>query len=223
MSTTALTVTNSVLTRLRESTVTSTTFSTGTLAQLVLKFVNEAKREVEDAWDWTCLRQTISVSTSAGTGSYSITGAGQRFRFYDPRKIIINSTNRTFIAPYPDGAFEEAKWNYSVNNAIPVWYRIRGIDSSNDPNLDLYPTPDATYALKVPLVVPDADLSAYSDTFKVPQILVELGAYYKAVIERGEDNGTPSGEAGQAYKFALGDAISRDAGLADSETVWVVA
>lgn len=220
--TSALTVVNNVLSRLRENTVTSTTFDTNALAQLVLRFVNEAKREVEDAWDWTCLRQTVSVSTASGTSSYSIAGAGNRFRFYDPRRLIFNSTNKTFIYPYSQAQFEEAKWNYSVNNQIPNWYRILGVDLNNDPNLDLYPTPDGTYALKVPLVIPNADLSAYNHTFSVSGIVVELGAYYKAIVERGEDNGVPSGEAGQAYRFALGDAVSRDAGLVEDETIWSV-
>lgn len=220
--TTALTCVNNVLSRLRESTVTSTTFDTNSMAQLVLRFVNEAKREVEDAWDWTCLRQTIPVTTSSGTSSYSISGAGNRFRFYDPRKVIFNYTNKTFIYPAGQAYMEEAKWTYSVNNQIPNWYRIIGVDVNNDPTLELYPTPDSTYALKVPLVIPNADLSAYNHTFSVPGIIVELGAYYKAVVERGEDNGTTSGEAGQAYKFALGDGISRDAGLVEDETVWGV-
>lgn len=221
--TSALTCVNNVLSRLRENTVTSTTFDTNAMAQLVLRFVNDAKREVEDSWDWTCLRQTVSVSTTSGTSSYSISGAGNRFRFYDPRRLIFNSTNQTFLYPWSQAEFEQAKWGTTVTNQIPTWYRILGVDVNNDPNLDLYPTPDATYALKVPLVIPNADLSAYNHTFSVPGIVVELGAYWKAIVERGEDNGMPSGEAGAAYKFALGDAISRDAGLVQDETIWVTA
>ena len=97
MSTTALSSVNKVLTRLRESAVTSSTFPSNIYAQLILQFLNETKQEVENAWDWTILRQTISITTVIGTNTYSITGAGQRFRFYDKRQIIINETTKDLI------------------------------------------------------------------------------------------------------------------------------
>ena len=47
MSTTALSSVNKVLTRLRESAVTSSTFSSNVYAQLILQFLNETKQEIE--------------------------------------------------------------------------------------------------------------------------------------------------------------------------------
>src|SRR5262245_50860097 len=99
MSTTALTVVNAVLARLRETALTSSTFSSNTYGQLILRFVNEAKRECEDAWDWTILRTSKTVTTAIGTSTYTVTGAGQRYRFYDRRRIIWNATNRTQVMP----------------------------------------------------------------------------------------------------------------------------
>lgn len=219
MSTTALTVVNNVLARLRENQVTSVTFATNTYAQLILRFVNEAKQEVEDAWDWTALRQTLTVTTSSGTSTYTVTGAGQRFRFYDARRLIINSTNRTYIVPWSQGQMEEAKWTYAVNNQIPCWYRFIG-ESGGDPVLELYPTPDAIYSLKLPLVIPDADLSAYSDTFKLPLLPIELKAWAKAISERGEDAGQNSVEQDAIADDVLASHISRDAGLVEGEMQW---
>lgn len=69
---------NDVLIRLRETTVATngaTTYST-----LIGKFVNDAKRQVEDAFSWNVLGQNITLTTVAATYSYSLTGAGQNFK-----------------------------------------------------------------------------------------------------------------------------------------------
>jgi len=81
MSTTYLQAVNDVLTRLREQTV--TTVALTDYSQLIGKFVNDAKRQVENAFNWNALRQTISINTVAGTSNYTLTGAGQNFRVED--------------------------------------------------------------------------------------------------------------------------------------------
>ena len=221
MATTALTIVNNVLARLRESAVTSATFPTNVYAQLILRFVNEAKRECEDAWDWQALRQTLSFNTVASTSSYTLTGAGQRFRFYDKNSAMFNTTIKDILYPAQDAWMEQAIQLYGTNAQFPNWYRIRGVDANGDPNIDLYPTPLSVYTIKVPLVIPQAELSVFDDTFKLPSMMVELGAWAKSVSERGEDGGTSTSDAFQAYKFALGDAISQDAGRVDmSEIIW---
>ena len=78
---------NDVLVRLRETTVSTnaeTSYST-----LIGKFVNDAKRQVEDAFGWNILGQTITVTTASSTASYSLTGAGQKFQVQD----VINTTS----------------------------------------------------------------------------------------------------------------------------------
>ena len=52
---------NSVLRRLREDEVVSV--SANPYSKLVGELVNDAKRLVEDAWDWSSLRNTITVQT----------------------------------------------------------------------------------------------------------------------------------------------------------------
>ncbi len=93
--TTYLQAVNDVLVRLREeevSTVTETSYSS-----LIGKFVNDAKRQIEDSYEWNILGTTIVVSTVAGTSSYSLTGAGQKFRVQD----VINDTNNTGLKNIP--------------------------------------------------------------------------------------------------------------------------
>ena len=73
---TFLELVNEVLARLREnsvSTVTQTSYST-----LIGHYINDTKRQVEDAWDWEALSITIPVSVVAGTTTYVVTGLGTR-------------------------------------------------------------------------------------------------------------------------------------------------
>jgi hypothetical protein len=58
---TYLELVNDVLVRLREQTV--TTVGLTTYSSLIGKFVNDAKRQIEDAYDWNALGQTITVTT----------------------------------------------------------------------------------------------------------------------------------------------------------------
>ena len=78
---------NSVLRRLREDTISADwssdlVGSTGPTDYQVMigDFINEVKREVEDAWNWTSLRRTETVSTVDGTRSYNLPSTTQRSR-----------------------------------------------------------------------------------------------------------------------------------------------
>ena len=75
---TYLELVNDVLVRLREPIV--TTYSETTYSSLIAKFINDAKRQIEDAYAWNVLGTTITLSTVSGTYSYSLTGSGQKFQ-----------------------------------------------------------------------------------------------------------------------------------------------
>ena len=67
---TYLQLVNSVLRRLREDEV--TTVGQNAYSKLIGEFVNDAKRTVEDAYDWTALRTTITVTTSDTAYNYPV-------------------------------------------------------------------------------------------------------------------------------------------------------
>jgi len=85
---TYLELVNDVLVRLREATV--STVSETSYSALIGKFVNDAKRQIEDAYAWNVLGTTITLSTTAGTYSYSLTGSGQKFQVIDVLKVTSN-------------------------------------------------------------------------------------------------------------------------------------
>jgi hypothetical protein len=199
---TYLELVNDVLARLREtsvSTVTETTYST-----LIGKFVNDAKRQIEDAFSWNVLGQTITVTTAASTASYSLTGAGQKFQVMD----VINTTSNVGLTNISFVDMNR-KLNFTpLVNSIPTEFAFDGVDGSYDTKVNLYPIPDGVYTIKFALTVPQATLSSGSTIVSVADTLVAQNAYARALVERGEDGGLSSSEAYLLYKAMLADYIA---------------
>jgi len=199
---TLLELVNDVLIRLREPVV--TTYNETTYSTLIAKFVNDTKRQVEDAFSWNALGQTVTITTAAGTYSYALTGAGQKFQVLD----AINATsniglkNTTFVDM-------NRKQNFSVvMTGIPSEYNFDGVDTSYNTKVTLYPRPDGVYSLMFALAVPQATLAADSTVILVPDVVVAQGAYARALVERGEDGGLSSSEAYTLFRSMLSDYIA---------------
>jgi hypothetical protein len=203
--TTYLQAVNDVLVRLREpevSTVSETTYST-----LIGKFINDAKRQVEDAYEWNVLGTTVTITTTSGTYSYSMTGAGQKFRVQD----AINSTSKISIDNITFASMNRYLNFGTPSSSIPMYYTFDGVDSSYDTKVTLFPIPDGVYSIKFSVIVPQAVLSSDSTVIAVASELVVQNAYSRALVERGEDGGMNSSEAYQLYKSMLSDYIATEA------------
>ena len=193
---------NDVLIRLREtqvSTANETSYST-----LIGKFVNDAKRQIEDSFSWNVLGQTLTITTTAGTYIYSMTGAGQKFQVMD----AINTTSNVGLSNL---SFVEMNrfQNFSVPiNGIPEAYSFDGVDGNGDTKVVLYARPDNVYTLQFALTVPQATLSSDGTSVLVPDVLVAQNAFARALVERGEDGGLASSEAYQLYRSMLSDYIA---------------
>ena len=199
---TYLELVNDVLIRLRETTVTTVTETS--YSTLIGKFVNDAKRQIEDAFTWNALGTTITVTTTASTASYSLTGAGQKFQVMD----VINTTSNVGLTNISFVDMNR-KLNFTpLVNQIPVEFAFDGVDGSYDTKVSLYPIPDGVYTIKFALTVPQATLSSDSTVVLVPDVLVVQNAYSRALIERGEDGGLTSSEAYILYKAMLSDYIA---------------
>jgi hypothetical protein len=199
---TYLELVNDVLVRLREATV--STVSETSYSALIGKFVNDAKRQIEDAYAWNVLGTTITLSTTAGTYSYSLTGSGQKFQVIDVLNVTSNLRMKNI-----DFATMNRYQNFSTPvDAIPAYYAFDGVDSSSDTKVTLYPRPDGVYSIPFSLTVPQATLSSDSTVVKVPDTLVVQNAYARALVERGEDGGLSSSEAYLLYKSMLSDYIA---------------
>jgi hypothetical protein len=199
---TYLELVNDVLVRLRETTV--ATVSETSYSALIGKFVNDAKRQVEDAYAWNVLGTTITLSTTSGTYQYALTGAGQKFQVID----VINVTSNIGMKNI-DFASMNRKQNFSTPvSGIPYEFAFDGVDASYDTKVTIYPRPDGVYSIPFSLAVPQATLSLDATVIAVPDVLVVQNAYARALVERGEDGGLSSSEAYQLYKAMLSDYIA---------------
>ena len=199
---TYLELVNDVLIRLRESTV--STVGETAYSSLIGKFVNDAKRQIEDTYTWNVLNQTVTVTTAGGTSSYSLTGTGQKFRIAE----ALNTTNYIVLSNI---AVSDMNRNLNFGTpvqGVPTEYCFSGVDGSGDTKVDLFPIPNGVYTLKFDLTIPQANLSADGTSVKVLDYLVTQSAYARALIERGEDGGTNSSEAYALFRGMLSDAIA---------------
>lgn len=202
MATTYLQAVNDVLIRLRESTV--STVSETSYSTLIGKFVNDTKRAVEDAYTWNVLTTNITIPTVSGTATYSMTGAGQKFRVMD----AVNVTGNFGLRNIDNNRMYRYLNFGSPANAIPSYYAFNGVDGNYDTQVDVFPKPDGVYNLVFTVVIPQDTLSSDSTVISVPAELVIQGAYARALVERGEDGGLNSSEAYALYRSMLSDYIA---------------
>lgn len=211
---TYLQIVNNVLKRLRErtvSTVSETSYST-----LIGMLVNDAKQEVEQAWDWSALRTTLTATTSAGVFAYELTGAGDTVKILD----VVNDTSNTFMTYKTASEFNNYYLNTTPTQGSPRYYSFNGLDENNDTIVEVYPPPDGVYSIRFNIIDRQADLSADTDVPLCHNKAIEMLAYAKAVEERGEDGGASSNSAYATANRVLNDALSLDQAKHPEELIW---
>jgi hypothetical protein len=209
---TYLEIVNKVLLRLRETQVASV--SENTYSALVGELVNVTKREIEDSWNWSCLRTTLAATTTAALFNYVLVGAGTRFRVLD----VVNDTTNIFLQNKSSGWFEQQLLMTTVQTGSPAYYNFNGVDQYGDTQVDVFPVPDAGYDLYFNIVMPQDDFTTDVEEVKIPYTLLIEGTLSRALSERGEDGGYQDQEA--RYRNMLADLIAIEAGSRPEETVW---
>lgn len=210
---TYLDLVNDVLIRMREPEV--TTVNENTLSKLVGRLVNDAKRQVEDAYAWNALTDTLIIETTANTYGYVLTGSGTRFKVIDAQ----DNTNKAVINPLSTKLMSQYLLN-NTNPGNPMYYNFNGIHSTGDTKVDFYPVPNAGLTLYFNLYIPEPELTTDTATMLVPREPVVLGAFARALVERGEDGGLNSSEAYGLYKSSLADAIAIESSRYVEEETW---
>jgi hypothetical protein len=208
-------VVNSVLRRLREPTV--ITVNDTPYSSMIGVLVNDAKREVEDATEWNVLASTVTVSTVAGTYNYTLTGAGTRFRVVD----VMNDTSNVFVQNATTSWMnQQFLFTADTDRGTPMYYNFNGVDENGDTQVDLFQRPDGVYSIRFNLIIPQAPLSTDSTRILVPDHLVSMLAYAKAIAERGEDGGNLASEAYALYKNALANEVAIERNRYGEEVNW---
>ena len=211
---TYLDIVNNVLRRLREDEVASV--QSTTYSKMAGDFVNDAKKIVEDAWDWSGLRTTLTVTTTSGIFNYVLTGSQNKIKVLD----VINDTSNVFMEYQTAHWFNDKYLNQDPVSGSPDYYTYNGVDSNGDTQVDIYPKPDGVYSLRFNCILRNDELSADTDELVIPSQPVIHMAVALLARERGETGGTSTPEYfGIADKY-LSDAIAMDAQKHPEEVIW---
>jgi|DEB0MinimDraft_10_1074344.scaffolds.fasta_scaffold07947_3 hypothetical protein len=211
---TYLELVNGVMRRLREPTV--STVASSDYSALIGDFVNDAKVSVENSWDWTALRSTISISTLSNVKNYALTGTGWQGKQLN----VINDTSNWVMEYRTADWFDEKYYIDGQTSGAPRYYTFGETDANGDQTIDLYPKPDGVYNIRFDAVVRNARLTSDSDVLEIPYMPVLHLALALAARERGETGGTSTQEYFQIAKGLLGDAIALDAALHPEDTIF---
>lgn len=209
---TYLEIVNRVLRRLREQEVQA--LSANTYSILIADLVNEVKRDVENSWNWSALRDTITVETSPDLYNYTLTTSGTRFRLID----VINDTSNFIMRPATTREYNAQFLVGDFSKGAPVSYNFNGVSSGGDTQVDIFPIPNGVYNIRFNMVIPQDDLVNSTDILLIPAPLVIEGTIARAISERGEDGGFQEQEL--RYRSLLADYIAIEAGQRPEETVW---
>tara|TARA_R110000803_G_scaffold111769_1_gene180232 strand:- start:1196 stop:1843 length:648 start_codon:yes stop_codon:yes gene_type:complete len=211
---TYLQLVNKVLIRLREEEV--STVGENSYSALVGEFVNDAQRTVEDAWDWSALRTTLTVNTVAGVFNYTLTGSQDRIKVLD----VVNDTDNFFMTYKSSHDFNNLFLNSDVPQSVPRWFSWNGVDGAGDSAVDIYPIPNGVFDLRFNVVLRSGELSADADVVPVSNMAIIQLATAFAARERGETGGTSAQELFSIADNTLSDAIALDAARHGEENIW---
>ena len=212
---------NEVLIRLREETISSdwsgaindsTTVSD--YHKVIGALVNDAKRSIESYHDWMTLRETADIATVDGTKNYSLS-SGQEFKVID----VVNNATGNQLVQVSKAYLNRTRYPTDPTGE-PHYYGFNGADSSNNLKVDLSPVPTEVQTISFDIVKYQDVLTSASTVLKIPSKPVILGAFARAVSERGEDGGTQSSLAAQEAGAAISQAVIMDSGNAQYETDW---
>lgn len=206
---------NSVLRRLRETEVSSV--ADNAYSKLIGEFVNDAKRQAEDAYPWNALSETLTAVTADGIFNYVLVGSGQRFRVLD----VLNDTSNIIVNNATTRWMNEQFLLTSVQKGSPAYYNFNGTNSNGDTQVDLFPIPNGVYDVRFNVIKPQVPLSSDADILLIPSEPVIFNATARAMAERGEDGGIASGEMYAIYKQSLADAIAIESGRYIEESAWM--
>ena len=215
---TYLELVNKVLRRLRESEVDTVqgTGNSNSYARLIGDFVNEAKSQIEVAWDRSALRSTLTLTTTPNVFNYELNGSQNNFKVLH----VLNDTNNIEMKYQTGKWFDTEFLMADPQRGIPAFYNFNGVSVDGDTQVDIYPIPDAVYDIRFNVTQRNLDLTEDAQTIVIPTRPIILLATAMAIEERGEDGGQQSINAYGAAQSALADEIAMDAARHPEDTIW---
>jgi len=211
---TYLQLVNAVLGRLREDLVTTVAGSDDVVVELVRDYINDAKRVVESAYNWSALSAEWEFSTVVGDASVDSTaplGSVLDVVFdshgNELRPLVKNEMRKRSLRDHKDGT--------------PFFYSVKGSVNGNY-QLSVWPKPDSVKTYYVYGYEHSANLEEDTDVLLVPSEPVIYLALANAVRERGEVGAQGMPEMMGLAKQYLTDAIAREASNNINDNIWTM-
>jgi hypothetical protein len=212
---TYLQMVNGVLTRLREDNVTTVDGNDDVVVLLVKDFINDAKRQVENAHTWTALATEWEFTTTPNDPSVVLTNTASSCiidYIYDDNGVELNQADRSYVR-------KQSKQAGSTTNT-PRVFCIDGVGPNSDLKLKLFPTPKEAEDYTVYGFKGSDDLTADTDTCHIAPLAIIYMATAMAARERGEVGGQTPQELLLLAKEYLLSAVAQDATNSDLENIW---
>ena len=214
---------NEVLIRLREDIISSDwsgdindNSDVSAYQKVVGALVNDSKRSIESYNDWLVLRETADIATVASTKNYSLS-SGQDFKILD----VVNNSTGTQLIQVSKAYLNSIKYPTDPTGE-PLYYGFNGADASNNLKVDLSPIPTEVQTISFDIVKYQDVLTEADTVIKIPTKPLILGAWARAVAERGEDGGTQASIIADEASTAISQAIMMDSGNVQFESDWFI-
>lgn len=205
---------NNVLRRMREDQVSS--IYENQQSTVIADFINDARRHVEEAHDWTTLYTDFEFNTAASDKLYSLTGTQNRATIYDAR----NLTSMAFLKYVPSAQIRRSEMISNPGESAPTWYTVNGVDSNGDTQIELWPVPDGIYQMSVHMVQREDDLTEDGSITTLPHMPIIHMAHMLAVSERGDVSSQDMQMLSSLAAKSLNDAIQYDMARQPENNVW---
>lgn len=197
---------NNVLRRMRETSV--ATVNANTYSSMVGDYINDAIEIVQQAYDWSVLRESESAVVADGISSLTLPTSSDDIEI----KTAMNVTDRTFMEYRSKDWFNQHLTLASnVENGKPMYYTYDGLDASGNTQLKVFPPADGNKTLQFEVVKRKANLQFDTDTTFLPSRPIIHFAVALLARERGETGGTSATEHFAIAQRYLSDAIALDA------------
>ena len=111
---------------------------------VVLDAINLARRDILLDLPKHYLRKTGTVAIVQGTTTYSLASDVQKPVLF---RYTVNNSERFLIKVETETEFYKLVYDASNNQREPRWYFEAGLDGSGNPQIIVFPIPDASYTV----------------------------------------------------------------------------
>ncbi len=231
MATDSITLINKVLLGLRKdqlNTATTTLAGGPDYPKLILQWLNQAKNDVEEAWDWNQQKSSVDVTGVGAQFQYTLISSGDSnttvpnnsrlvYENIGPQRVArchdITDSDQTFRLE-EKGVEWISRQNLEHTDKVtePLYFSVGDLGGADDNmRFQVHGKPSGVRTWRLRFYIVQAALSetALTTVLEVPGRPVWLRALFYANQERGEEAGRPGSELDKAATDALTHAIAR--------------